>query len=323
MKNNIATGKNLKKVLIIGANGFLGTNLFKFRISEMFSNQNLNLVACDLDNSNLPSDVPFHFIDITNYEQTEKIITEISPDIIILTAAMTNVDQCEVNRKLATKINVMGPLNVVNVCKKTNSKLIFISTDFIFDGMKKRDYNYNETDIPNPLSYYSRTKYKAELIIFSSGIEYLICRTAVLYGWNKKKLNFITWVLNELEQNKSISIVTNQINSPTFVVNLAQILFLLIEKSAKGIYNTAGDCVLNRYEIALRCAEIFDFNKNLITPIDYLEQKAIRPKHAGLDITKLKKEIEPELKVLNLEEGLICMKNQRNDFNTYRNITKN
>jgi len=315
MNNNITTGKILKKVLVIGANGFLGTNLFKFRNSGIGLYQNLNLVSADLDNSNLPSDVPFYTIDITNYEQSEKKIIKISPDVIVLTAAMTNVDQCEVDRKLASKINVKGTLNIVKACIKTNSKLVFLSTDFVFDGEKKRGNYYKETDIPNPLSYYAKTKYKAELIIFSSGIEYLICRTAVLYGWNKKKLNFITWILSNLEQNKPISIVTNQINSPTFVVNMAQILLLLIEKNAEGIYHTAGNCALNRYEIALRCAEVFEYNKNLITPLDYLEQKATRPKNAGLDITKLKKVIEPELKVFNLEEGLIYMKKFRNDFN--------
>lgn len=311
MSNNIKTGKNVKKVLVIGANGFLGTNFFKFRNLEEIINLNLNLVAADLDNSNLPSDVPFHSIDITNYDQMLRKIIKISPDIIVLTAAMTNADQCEVNKKLATKTNVMGPLNVVNVCKKTNSKLIFLSTDFIFDGTKKRGYKYKETDIPNPLNHYGRTKHEAELIIFSSGIEYLICRTAVLYGWNDKKENFITWILNNLKQNKAISIVTNQINSPTFIVNLAQIILKMIEKNAKGIYHTAGDHVLNRYEVALKCAEIFGCNKKLIIPIDYLEQKAIRPKNAGLDVTKLRNLLGSRLSIYNLDDGLKYMKNHQ------------
>ena len=315
MTSNIKTDKNYKTVLIIGANGFLGTNLFKFRNSEELMKQNLNLIAADLDNSNLSSNIPFHTVDITNYNQTNKKITKISPDIVILTAAMTHVDHSEVDKNLATKINVEGTLNVVKLCKKLNSKLVFLSTDFIFDGKKKRDYSYKETDIPNPLNHYARTKYEAELLIFSSGIEYLICRTAVLYGWNDNRLNFITWILNNLKQNTTISIVTDQINSPTFIVNLAHIILKLIEKKAKGIYHTAGDCALNRYEIALKCAEIFDYDKNLIVPIEYFEQKAIRPKNAGLDITKLKKVIEPELKVLNLEGGLIYMKKNRNDFN--------
>ncbi len=306
MTNNIKIGRNLKEVIVIGANGFLGTNLFKIR------NQNLNLIAADLDNSNLPSDIPFHVIDITNYEQMEKKITKLSPDIILLIAAMTDVDQCEVDRKLAIKINVEGTLNTVKICKKTNSKLVFLSTDFIFDGIKRRGYTYKETDIPNPLSYYARTKYKAELNIFSSGVEYLICRTAVLYGWNKKRLNFITWILDNLKQNQSISIVRNQINSPTFIINLAEIILKLIEKDAKGIYHTAGDCVLNRYEMALNCAEIFEYNINLINPVDSFKQKAIRPKNAGLDLTKLKKFLGTELKIFNLHDGLVYMKNHLN-----------
>ncbi len=313
MNTNTIKGKKPKKVIVIGANGFLGTNIFKFRNSELVSNQNLNLVAADLDNTNLPSDISFYSIDITNYEQLDKKITKLSPDIIILTAAMTNVDQCEANKKLATKINVMGSLNVVKVCKKTNSKLVFLSTDFIFDGIRKKGYSYKERDIPNPLCHYAKTKHKAELIIFSSGIEYLICRTAVLYGWNKEKLNFITWILNNLEQNKPLSIVTDQINSPTFIVNLVQIILKLIEKNAKGIYHTAGNCTLNRYEIALKCAELFEYNKKLITPIDSIEQNAIRPKNVALDINKLKRLIELELKIYNLEEGLIYMKEHRND----------
>ena len=316
MKSIIKTGKELKKVLVIGANGFLGTHLLEFRNAENLSKQNLHLVAADLSNSNLPSDIPFQIIDITNYYQTYKIISKICPEFIVLTAAMTNVDQCEVNRKLAEKINVTGAQNVVKICKKIQSKLVFLSTDFVFDGEKKRGYYYTETDIPNPLSYYAKTKYRAELIISGSEIDYLICRTAVLYGWYKIKLNFITWILNNLKQNNKISLITNQINSPTHVVNLAQIILKLIEKNAKGIYNTAGNCALNRYEIALKCAEVFGYNKNLIIPVDFFEQKAIRPKNVGLDISKLKKLIGTELKIYNLEEGLIYMKETRNSLKT-------
>ena len=311
MNSNIKTDKNYKTVLIIGANGFLGTNLFKFRNSEELMNQNLNLIAADLDNSNLSSNIPFHTVNITNYDQTNKKITKISPDIVVLTAAMTHVDHSEVDQNLATKINVEGTLNVVKLCKKLNSKLVFLSTDFIFDGNKKRHYSYKETDIPNPLNHYARTKYEAELLIYSSGIEYLICRTAVLYGWNDNRLNFITWILNNLKQNTTISIVIDQINSPTFIENLAQIILKLIEKNAKGIYHTAGDCALSRYEIALKCAEIFEYNKNLIVPLERFEQKAIRPKNASLDISKLKYLLGAELKIFDLDDGLRYMKNHQ------------
>jgi len=302
--------KYSKTILIIGANGFLGSNILQLKNTKEIKDLNYQFLAADIENSNVPIGVTFYHINITNPQDTIKKIEVISPDVILLTAAMTNVDQNEVDKDLATTINTEGPKNVLEACKKTNSKLLFMSTDFIFDGISKEG-NYNESDTPNPLSYYAKTKYKAEQAIINSDIEYTICRTAVLYGWNKEKQNFITWIINKLQQNEPIQIVTDQLNSPTFVKNLAEILIKLIEKDAKGIYHTAGDCTLNRYEMALKCAELFNLKKDLISQIETIEQKAIRPKNAGLDISKLKKLIGSELKIYNLDDGLNYMKNHR------------
>ncbi|MFX1453204.1 MAG: SDR family oxidoreductase, partial [Promethearchaeota archaeon] len=262
------------------------------------------------NNSNLSPKIPFHPIDITNDYQIIKKINKISPDIVVLTAGMTNVDQCEIEKNLATKINLDGPKNIVKVCEKLGSKLIFMSTDFVFDGTKKKG-NYSEKDHPNPLNYYAKTKYLAELAIINSNISYLICRTAVLYGWNETKLNFITWVLNKLKEKEKITIVKDQINSPTYIINLVEILFKLMEKDAEGIFHTAGDDILSRYEMGLLCAEVFEYNKDLIIPIDSLKQIAKRPENVGLDISKLKNFIGSELKIYDLAEGLKHMKNNK------------
>ena len=302
--------KYSKTILIIGANGFLGSNILQLKNTKEIKDLNYQFLAADIENSNVPIGVTFYHINITNPQDTIKKIEVISPDVILLTAAMTNVDQNEVDKDLATTINTEGPKNVLEACKKTNSKLLFMSTDFIFDGISKEG-DYNENDTPNPLSYYAKTKYNAEQSIINSKIEYTICRTAVLYGWNKEKQNFITWIINKLQQNEPIQIVTDQLNSPTFVKNLAEILIKLIEKDAKGIYHTVGDCTLNRYEMALKCAEVFNLKKNLISPIESLEQKAIRPKNAGLNISKLKRLIGSDLKIYNLDDGLNYMKNHR------------
>ncbi|MHA1376701.1 MAG: SDR family oxidoreductase [Promethearchaeota archaeon] len=310
MKSNIKIDRVQKKILIIGANGFLGSNILQLSKIKEVMDLNYQFLAADIENSNIPIDVTFYHIDITNPQDTLKKIEVISPDVLLLTAAMTNVDQNEIDRELATTINTQGPKNVLEACKKTDSKLVFISTDFVFDGISKEG-NYNENDIPNPLSYYAKTKYKAEQAIVNSEVDYLICRTAVLYGWNKKKQNFITWIINKLKLNEQIQIVTDQFNSPTFVKNLAEILIKLIEKDAKGIYHTVGDCTLNRYEIALKCAKIFNLNKNLISPIKSIKQKALRPKNAGLNISKLKRLIGSDLKIYNLDDGLNYMKNHR------------
>ena len=302
--------KHSKTILIIGANGFLGSNILQLRKTKEVRDLNYQFLAADIENSNVPIDVTFYHINITNPQDLLKKIEIISPDVILLTAAMTNVDQNEVDKDLATAINTEGPKNVLEACKKTDSKFVFMSTDFIFDGISKEG-NYNENDTPNPLSYYAKTKYNAEQAIINSEIEYTICRTAVLYGWNKNKQNFITWIIKKLQKNEPIQIVTDQLNSPTFVKNLAEIILKLIEKDAKGIYHTAGDCTLNRYEIALKCAEVFNLKKELISHIESLEQIAMRPKNAGLDITKLKKLIGSDLKIYNLDDGLNYMINHR------------
>ena len=310
MKKSIVIDDSAKKILVIGANGFLGANIIKLRLDKTYQEQKFIFLAADIENSNMERDVPFYFIDITKSKSTVNKILKISPDVIILTASMTNVDQNEINKGLAKKINIDGPKNVLKACKKIDSKLIFMSTDFIFDGISK-DGNYKEDDLPNPQNYYGKTKKDAESAIINSEIDFLICRTAVLYGWNNIKLNFITWILNKLEQNEKIKIITNQTNNPTFIRNLAEIILKLIEKDARGIYHSAGDGALSRYEMALQCAEIFDYNKDLITPVDEIAQSAIRPKNVGLDISKLKNLIGAELSVYNLKDGLKYMKLHR------------
>lgn len=312
MKNSIKVDNSIKKVLIIGANGFLGTNLLQFSKNKTNFDQNLFLIASDLYNDNIIQEIPFYYIDITNEENTLNKIIDISPQIVILTAAMTDVDQCEIDKNLATKINVEGTKNVIEACKTTESKLVFLSTDFIFDGTRESE-GYKEDDIANPLNHYGKTKYEAEIAIINSGIDHLICRSAILYGWNKKNLNFITWVLNKLEKGEKLSIVTNQTNSPTFITNLADIILRLINKDVNGIYHTVGDVIVNRYEIAIKCAEIFNYNRNLITPIESINQIATRPKNVGLDISKLKSEIGSELKIFNLIDGLNYMKNHQSN----------
>ncbi len=298
------------KILIIGANGFLGKNMLTLKSIEQFHEENLKFLAADVARQNIPKKIPFFNIDITNYNQTLNQLKKSTPDFVLLTAAMTDVDQCEIEKDLARNINTKGPINVLKSCEEIDAKFVFLSTDFVFDGISK-DYNYSENDSPNPLSYYAKTKFEAEQAILNSKIDYLICRTAVLYGWNKQKLNYITWIIKKLEQGESISIVTSQINNPTFVRNLAQILIKLIEKDAIGTYHTAGSESLSRYMMAIKTAEIFNLNKDLIRPIEQFKQKAIRPKNAALDISKMKKIISSELKNFSLDEGLNYMKNHK------------
>ncbi len=298
----------MQKVLIIGANGFLGSKLIYYIQNEKYNHKFIP-IASDIQNNRIPKEIDFKSIDITNREKTIETIKKINPNTVILTAAYTNVDECEDKKRFAHDLNILGSENVALGCKKINSKIIFLSTDFVFDG-KKGDYS--ETEDPKPLNYYAKTKFEGEKRITKTGIDYIICRTAVLYGWYPYRKNFITWILNNLENGNKINIITNQINSPTLANNLAEILLHLIDHNKSEIIHTVGDCALNRYEMAVKCAEIFNFSKNLIQPIKFFKQKAIRPKNASLNISKLKKILGNKLKVLDLDEGLNFMKEHKN-----------
>ncbi|MBD3211391.1 MAG: sugar nucleotide-binding protein [Candidatus Lokiarchaeota archaeon] len=300
----------MEKILLLGANGFLGSYLIDTYLKNTPLQEAYSLIGADLENFNIPNTIPFQFMDMTDKNLLNEQLRSISPEIIILTAAMTDVDGCENEKEKARLINFEGPQEIANISKRIGSKLVFLSTDFVFDGID-RQTGYNETDIPNPLSYYAQTKFHAELAIMYSEIDFLICRTAVLYGWNSNKLNFITWILNELKQENEIKITTTQYNSPTYVKNLADIIFTLIRHDTHGIFHTAGDSILSRYEMVLKCADVFDYNPNLVIPIKDFKQKARRPEFAGLDISKLRAELSDEITISSLEDGLIDMKQQK------------
>jgi dTDP-4-dehydrorhamnose reductase len=185
-------------ILVTGSSGQLGKT-----ISELYKDQN---------------NLRFHFkskseLDITQLSDLEKFFQHHQIDFIINCAAYTNVEDAEVRRVKAQKVNSSGVLNLVNVSRKHNTKLIHISTDYVFDGIKKTPYT--ENDIPNPLNYYGITKLMGESIIKDADVDYYIIRTSWLYS--KFENNFFTFITNALTQNKEIQITTSQKGVPTSV----------------------------------------------------------------------------------------------------------
>ncbi|MFQ6087501.1 MAG: dTDP-4-dehydrorhamnose reductase [Candidatus Methanofastidiosia archaeon] len=238
-------------------------------------------------------------LDIQNSGKIESLVESLKPQVVIHTAAFTNVDLCELERRKAFGINVLGTENIVNACLQEDVKLIFLSTDFIFNGEKGR---YEESDKPNPINYYGKTKLLAEHRVRKLEY-YLILRTSVLYGnygWN-----FVKWVITELSNEREIKIVQDQHNSPTLQENLAEMIFSLIDE--KGIFHTAGSERISRFEFARKIAKIFELDDSLIKPIKSkdLKQTAKRPRDSSLCVCKLKK---LGVEVFGVEEGLKRMR---------------
>ena len=202
--------------MVTGSSGLLGRSLLRILRDDY------EVTGLDREVGKSPKEL---VVDLSQRTPTVESIVRIAPTVVVHTAAQTNVDLCEKDRELARRVNVDGTANVVEGCSRIGARLIFVSTDYVFDGEKG---NYKETDQPNPIDFYGVTKLEAERIVTKLPTR-LIVRTSVLYGWHPSKLNFATWIMQGLSEHQSLRIVRDHINSPTFSDNLATAIRAAIE----------------------------------------------------------------------------------------------
>jgi dTDP-4-dehydrorhamnose reductase len=295
------------RILVTGSNGLLGQKLV-----ELILTKEDHLIATA--KSKLAIDLPlgeFHFLDITKLEEVEKVINETKPDVIINTAAMTQVDHCETEREKCWLNNVTAVENLVKACEKTGTRLIHISTDFIFDGTCGP---LDELEKPNPLSYYGESKLAAEVTVQKSNIDWAILRTVLVFGVTKdmSRSNIVLWVKKNLEEGKTINVVNDQWRTPTLAEDLAMGCYLAATKKAKGIYNISGYEMMTPYDIAIATADFFRLDKSLIKETDSMQfkQPAARPPKTGFIIDKARKELGYAPR--NFNEGLALLARQIN-----------
>jgi dTDP-4-dehydrorhamnose reductase len=237
-----------KRILIIGSNGRLGQSLVK----KIMHREKTELMCGSIEEEPLIKDVDYRKVDITQKHQVKKLVLDFVPDFIINAAAFTNVDKCESERELAWKINVTGVEHLAQYARLVDAHLTHVSTDYVFDGKKGP---YSETDQPNPISYYGRTKFASENALTISGAKYAIVRTNVLFGPSEfGEPDFVNWVIDSLSTGKKIRIVTDQINNPTFIPDLAEGILRIVDLNKDGIYNLGGRELLSRYDFTLRIA---------------------------------------------------------------------
>jgi dTDP-4-dehydrorhamnose reductase len=295
----------MKRILITGSNGLLGQ-----KVVDIFSSGNYPLLLVSLEKESVFDEqiFPYRQADLTQKQDVRKIIDEFEPEIIVHTAAVTDVDLCEKDRALAWKVNVGSVENIAHSANLVGAKVIHLSTDYVFDG---EHGPYGESDRTNPISYYGRTKLASENVLRIAGTTSTIIRTMVLYGiGHGVKQNFAIWLYQNLKEGKQIRVVDDQLGNPTFVDDLALAILKVVELERNGLYHIAGADIVSRYDFALSFAKIFGFNKKLIQPVksSQFKQPAPRPLKSGL-IT-LKAEIELGLKMAGVERGLTILKNQ-------------
>ena len=265
------------RILITGAFGQLGHALQ----SVLSRKSNYELICTGRKIKKGQEGIP---LDIRNQVALKEIINTTAPDILINLAAMTNVDACELNPKLAGEINVAG---LQHICDSFKGKIIHLSTDYVFDGTSGP---YKEDDPLNPISIYGKTKLASEHILLEKDIKNLVIRGNVLYDYSPHtSASFLNWVVSSLKNNQEIKVVEDQFNNPTWTRSMSDIIELSIENDLEGIIHWGDSVHISRYEFAKLIAKKFSLNDSLIKPVltSELNQPARRPLQSGLSTEKL------------------------------------
>lgn len=297
------------KVLVTGANGLLGHKL----IRQLHGDPEIELIASGR-RSSAPyfPDVTYCPLDIADSKAVFVAMDNYKPDAVIHTAAMTNVDKCAQDQSGCRKTNVDAVKFLTSACEANETRLIYLSTDFVFDG---KHGPLDESATPAPVNYYGECKAEAEAIVSASNISWAIIRTVLVYGITPdlSRSNIVLWVKENLERNKPINVVNDQFRTPTLAEDLADGCVRVLKKNAAGIFHISGEEMLTPYDIAIRTADYFKLDRSLITPVDsaFLKQPALRPARTGFIIEKAKRELgyEPH----SFDDGLRILAAQIND----------
>ena len=302
----------LRKLLVLGASGLTGYKLIQLatRRFEVYGTYNSRSITPYKDES-------LFKLEVKKEENLRNIFRDIKPDIVVNTIALHNVDYCEIHQEEAFSVNAKAVGIIANLCNNLGSRLIQISTDFVFDGQQG---NYSELDVPNPLSVYAKSKLEGEVQTKTSS-SYSIIRPSVVYGWTPlemqgltsssgKPMNFALWALLKMNKGEELKIVNDQFTSPTLADVLATIALKLAISETNALYHAAGTVCISRYEFTKKIANMMGYLINSIKPIksNFLTQTAKRPMNSCLNCEKLQKDLEHKLP--DIDESLSIMKSQ-------------
>ena len=268
------------RVLVIGASGKVGKALLKsLRIR---SRDDVEAVGTFFSH---PDPTLFH-LDVTNHEQVKDTLFKLRPDVVVQCSAITYAERCEEEPELAWKVNVESTRHLVQVCRDLNSKLVFISSDYVFDGERG---NYSEVDEPNPINVLGKTKVEGERLV-SRLPKHLVIRTAVVLDAAPSSKSFFRQVVERVGRGENMTVPNDQVENPTLATNLADVITDLILQEENGIFHVAGATPIDRYNLTLRICNTLGLEEDLVrgVPSDSLGQKAKRPKNLALSVNKVK-----------------------------------
>lgn len=286
------------KIIILGANGFIGRRI----LNRLYPSH--QVLACSLHPDILPEEgYRFETIDMLDYSAMTTLLNDFQPEVIINASALSVVDYCEQHPEEAYAMNVMAVKHLAEYSRDHSCRLIHLSTDFVFDGTSS--IAYTETDVPNPVNYYGKTKQWSEEVIGQLCTDYAIVRVEVVYGkpLPKQHGNIVHLVKNRLENGQSLRVVSDQFRSPTWVEDIACAIEQLLSNQHQGIYHICGGETLSVAEIAYRAAKYFNLDTSLIEPIttEAMNEATPRPPFTPMSVKKAQQAFGYQPSVL--EEG--------------------
>ncbi len=279
-------------ILITGANGLLGQNLVKL----LLDNTSHKVIATGKGGNRLPFESSelynYYPLDITDGLAATDFIQLHKPAAIIHAAAMTQPDPCELDQIACWNVNVTATRFLTEAAESINAYFLYVSTDFVYDGMNGP---YSETHETGPVNYYGSSKLAAEKSVAESSLDWCIVRTVLVFGniLTGNRSNMISWVKDNLENGRPIKVVSDQWRTPTYVEDLAKGIMLAVEKKAKGIFHISGEEGMSPYDMAVATADYLHLDKSLMTKVNAntFSQPAQRPMKTGFIIDKAKKEL--------------------------------
>ncbi|MBM3185315.1 MAG: SDR family oxidoreductase [Bacteroidetes bacterium] len=278
------------RILVTGSNGLLGQ-----KIVRQLKKRKIEFLATSKGkNRNLDcEDLKYVSMDICSEEEIAQVFNSFLPTHVVHTAAMTNVDACELNPEDCYETNVLASKKLFNEAKKIGAHFQLLSTDFIFDGEKG---NYKEDDKPNPLSIYAKSKVDAEqFLITDSYSNFSIVRTIIVYGIgnNLSRTNIVCWAKDALSKGQEMKIIDDQFRAPTWADDLAWACIRICELNKKGVYHISGPETMSIFNVVERVARHFGLSTETLVRTDSstLNQPAKRPTKTGFNLTKARNEL--------------------------------
>lgn len=296
------------RILITGSNGLLGQKL----VAALRVDPEVDLLATSRGADRTPDPLGSHYraMDITVADEVDPVFDAFKPEVVIHTAAMTNVDACELDPVACELQNVTATEHLVWASEKHQAHFIHLSTDFIFDG---KNGPYREEDEPAPLSIYGHSKLNAERIVINSRLsKWAIARTIIVYGIAEglSRSNVVLWAKSALEKGQPIKVVDDQWRMPTLAEDLADGCIRIAKRGAAGIYNLSGPDGMSILELVNRVGAFFHLDTSVVSPVksDTLGQPAKRPPKTGFVLDKARRDLAYSPR--GFEAGLAVLRDQ-------------